>query len=145
MIEFLTKRLIAKSDMRVVDSKLVPYETDISDIDILNLLPRTGRESGFLFYDKDNKETLICHIGITLKRSRFEVTYCTIECFRKQGYMTEALSGLVEWIFKNTDVTVIWGIPNGEESQRILERCGFVFYENISDSSLKWFCISNQD
>ena len=146
MIEIRTKRLIGVSDMEVVSGKLntIKQIERNNVINLTNLKSTTGKESGFLFYDKEDTSVLICHIGITWVRGKFEVSYGTEEQFRHLGYMQEALSQLVSWIFSNTTENEIWGLPNGSESEHILKTCGFSYYgavENIA--SMKWYRIEN--
>jgi len=142
MICFQTERLIAKTGMIVVDGRLVEKESGI--IDICNLKVITGLDSGFIFYDKVDENIKICHIGITWKRGRFEVSYGTEKAFEGRGFMKEALSHLVDWIFANTKEPEIWGLPNGTVSEYILSSNGFTYYGPLeNDPSMKWYKISN--
>ena len=127
MITFNTKRLICRSDLVLVDQCLT-QQINTVEIDVMNITPCTGREHAFCFYDKQNSDVLICHIAITDKRGRFEVSYGTEESFRGNGYMTEALESLCKWLFINTDRDSIWALPNGQykkESISVLKKCGF--------------------
>lgn len=127
MITFDTKRLTGLSDLVLVDQCL-GQQVNTVGIDLINLKPSTGREHAFCFYDKQNSNVLICHIAITDKRGRFEVSYGTEEPFRGNGYMTEALTCLCQWLYDNTDRVAIWALPNGphkEESISVLQKCGF--------------------
>lgn len=142
MICLETKRMIAKSEMNVQNGNLTEKRSSNNAKDILNLSPTTGLESTFVFFDKNDNDSKICHIGITHKRGRFEVSYGTEEQFRRQGYMKEALACLVDWIFTNTDEPEIWGLPNGEESEHILKICHFTYYGLYEkSSSMKWYRI----
>ena len=144
MIYFETERLIAKSEMTVVDGKLLERMSEPTVIDILNIKKTTGLESGFMFYDKADENVVVCHIGIIWQRGRFEVSYGTEKAFEGRGYMKEALSHLVNWIFDNTKEPEIWGLPNGFVSEHILSANGFTYYgalENIP--SMKWYRILN--
>ena len=140
MICFETDRLICKSDLCLENGKLVEAEKD-NTIDILNINPTTGEEGGFVFYYKELSAVLVCHVGITFVRRRFEVTYgVDNESFRNQGYMTEALKLLCEWLFDNTDQDVIWALPNGEckeASIRVLEKCDFKTADTVN--GLVWY------
>ena len=144
MISFETERLIAKSEMIIVDGMLIEEETEPVIIYILNLKKRTGLESGFKFFDKADETVEICHIGITWQRNRFEVSYGTEKTFEGQGFMKEALSHLVNWIFINTKEPEIWGLPNGIISEHILSSNGFTYYGALeNNSSMKWYRILN--
>lgn len=143
MYRIETKRLVGLSDMTVENGCIAIQTQSYDAIDILELKPSTGRESGFLFYEKNNMNVLVCHIGITWKRGRIEVSYGTESDFRKQGYMQEALRGLLNWIIEETNEDKIWAIPNGEESKHILEKCGFVFFGKVeTDLMRNWFLFS---
>lgn len=144
MIRFQTERLIAKSEMIVADGRLVEKETEPAVIDIFNLKKRTGLESGFKFYDKADETVEICHIGIIWQRNRFEVSYGTEKTFEGQGFMKEALSHLVNWIFANTKEPEIWGLPNGIVSEHILSSNGFTYYGPLENNpAMKWYRILN--
>ena len=144
MIRFQTERLIAKSEMIVADDRLVEKEAEPTVIDIFNLRKRTGLESGFKFYDKADETVEVCHIGITWQRNRFEVSYGTEKAFEGQGFMKEALSHLVGWIFSNTKEPEIWGLPNGIVSEHILSSNGFTYYGALeNNSSMKWYRVLN--
>lgn len=146
MICFQTERLIAKSEMRIVEGRLLKKESEPVTIDIFNLKKTTGLESGFKFYDKEDENVEICHIGITWQRERFEVSYGTEPQFEGRGFMKEALSYLVSWIFANTEEPVIWGLPNGTVSEHILSINGFTYYGPLeSNPSMKWYRLLNVD
>lgn len=139
MLEIKTKRLVGVSDMKIVDRKLQPTKSESDDIDIFNLQPSSGKESSFIFYDINNVDTLICHIGITWQRNRFEVSYGTEEAYQEKGFLQEALSGFLKWIISNTDEKEIWGLPNGPESEHILVKCGFKYYNQYENGDMKWY------
>jgi RimJ/RimL family protein N-acetyltransferase len=140
MIYFETERLICKSDLCLENGKLVEDKKD-NTIDILSIKPTTGKEGGFVFYHKKLSTVLICHVGITYARGRFEVTYgVDNELFRNQGYMTEALMALCKWLFNNTEQEKIWALPNGEyreASIRVLEKCTFTTSYTVN--GLIWY------
>ncbi len=143
MICFETERMIVKSDMVVQDGTLKEKESQNSPMDILRIIPTTGLESAFVFYDKADGCTKICHIGITHQRERFEVSYGTEPSFRRHGYMKEALASLVDWIFANTNEPAIFGLPNGPESEHILQKSGFNCVGLYEDNpSMKWYRIA---
>ncbi len=143
MYEIETERLIGLSDLAIENGLLTCQPQTDNVINLLELKPSTGRESAFLFYEKKKKKALVCHIGITWKRGRTEVSYGTENDFRRLGYMQEALIGLLNWIIDNTEEDKIWGLPNGAESQHILEKCGFVYYgKDEAAPTRDWFLFS---
>lgn len=143
MLCFNTERMIAKTEMSIVDGKLMGSCVQLGSLDLLNLRPCTGLETSFKFFRKVDEDTEICHICITHKRNRFEVSYGTQEEFRGQGYMKEALAYLIEWIFDNTNEEEIWGLPNGPDSEHILVASGFDYYGPVENApSMKWYRIA---
>jgi RimJ/RimL family protein N-acetyltransferase len=142
MIKIETDRMLGLSDMSISEGKLVGApKREI--IDLLTIPVTTGREDAFRFYLKDQPDVEVCHIGFTPARDRFEISYGTELEFRKKGYMTEALQALTEWIFVNTAEGEIWGLPNGQQSQRILERCGYSYCKE--DTSYDWYVKRRSD
>ena len=144
MYSLETERLIGFSDIRVLDGKILPTPlTEEYEVDIFNDACTSIPDNSFKFYDKLERDKLICHIGIIFYRGRLELTYGTELAYRGSGYMQEALEGLIEWITNNTEEKQIWGIPNGENaqiSQYILEKNGFVYYGPVENaSSCSWF------
>lgn len=144
MIEFSTERLVAKTDMEVVDSKLITRILPCSDIDLLSLKRATGRETGFVFYDKSNEDIEICHISIVSKRGRFELSFGTIEEYRKMGYMSEALENTIIWIFKHTTEEFIWAIPGNSISEKILKKYGFEISAEEQENDFRWFMLTRE-
>ena len=140
MYKIETKRLIGFTDLIITDGFLRCSTKPTEINNILEIRPTSGRESSFLFYDKNSQETLICHIGITWQRGRTEISYGTVDRYRGNGLMQEALKGFLAWVVENTLESQIWGLPNGEESQHILEKCGFCFYGKVEEHpSCSWF------
>ena len=140
MIEYTTNRLKASTEMEVIDGHLMPPTTSKGNsIDILNLHLTSGRETGFKYVLKTTDEE-VCHIGITKKRGKFEISYGTVEAFRRRGYMCEALSSFLDWLKEKTDEKEVWGLPNGPESEHILKKCGFDYYGLVDESKdSKWY------
>lgn len=105
---FKTKRLLVKFKPCIQDGKF-NFENSYSNkkIDILNLQPSDPEHMTFQFYSKEDN-TNICHIALTNKRGKLEVSYGTEPFFRNKGYMTEALAFAVKWIFENTTEDSIW-------------------------------------
>lgn len=136
-----TSRLLCKTEM-IIDNgfPVAPKETNISEISILDLKPKTGMEYGFMFFDKESEEN-VCQIHFENKRRDYEVSYGTNEKYRGNGYMKEALMFFVKWIFENTTVEKMCAlINNNPTSQHILESCGFVL--EYHDEHGDWFSIS---
>lgn len=139
MLVIKTERLVGVSNMEIQGGKLVSIKREVNEINIFDLKPISGKESAFIFYDIHNTDIEICHIGITWKRNRFEVSYGTNEVYRRKGFLQEALSAFIEWVVSNTDEKEIWGLPNGPESEHILMKCGFIYYDVVENSNSKWY------
>ena len=134
-----TDRLIGYSDMIVTDGFIQKPSVIDNCINILSIQKTTGREAGFMFYDKNNQDTLICHVAITWQRNRTEVSYGTESLFRNKGYMQEALNAFLEWFSNNTKEIKIWALPNGDESKHILEKCGFKYFGTVEGTKSSWY------
>ena len=135
-----TSWMLGYSDMTVENGLLKGAPRPEGSLVILSLKPSRGRESAFVFYDKNKPDTMICHIGITWKRGRTEVHYGTKSPYRQKGFMQEALVAFLKWFTTNTTEKVIWGLPNGDESKHILVKCGFVYYSKVEEhDSCSWY------
>ena len=138
-IEIVTERLIGYSEMKIENGKLREKQAE-QTINIINVKPVSGRESGFIFYLAEKPNSKVCHIGITHKRDRFEVSYGTEEMYRNNRFMQEALEGLLQWLKENTSELEVWGLPNGNISEHILEKAGFHFEGFVENSqNSKWY------
>lgn len=139
MYSIQTDRLVGYSDMIVTDGLIQKPTNDDNCINILSIKRSTGREVGFMFYDRNNQDTKICHVAITWQRNRTEVSYGTESLFRNKGYMQEALKAFLEWVSNSTKENNIWALPNGEESKHILEKCGFKYFGTVEGTKSSWY------
>ncbi|MFR3971785.1 MAG: GNAT family N-acetyltransferase [Subdoligranulum sp.] len=57
-----------------------------------------------------------------------EIGYGILPSYEGNGYMTEAVQGMIRWAFAQQDVDFVEAEadPDNRASQRILEKCGFV-------------------
>ena len=146
MHKIITERLIGISDLSIDNGLLKAAYPESYEPDIFSEtsgFPELADK--FKFFTKDNLTDEICHILVLWKREKKpEVSYGTNDPYRGNGYMQEALNGFLQWVRENTDEKEIWGLPNGdhkEESQYILEKCGFKPSCKHS-SDLYWFVFS---
>ena len=140
MFTIETSQMVGRSDMIVEDGLLKGAQQPDGILDIFSLKPSTGRESAFWFYDKENPDAKICHVGITWQRGRTEVSYGTETPYRRKGFMQEALVAFLEWFSTNTSENILWGLPSSDESTHILEKCGFKYYGPFEeDHSCSWY------
>ncbi len=122
-------------DLGLAPSKaLVDAETQEA---ILNdLLPNLeDKNKDPLFYtmwiviEKSNKAIIggICFHGEPDENGQVEIGYGTDEEFRNKGYMTETISGLIEWTRENKNIKAIKAETKSTNisSIRVLERNNF--------------------
>lgn len=67
--------------------------------------------------------------GMPDEQGTVEVGYSIIEQFQRQGYATEAVNALLKWAFSHQEVrrVIAHTLPDLTPSQKVLEKCGFVF------------------
>jgi ribosomal-protein-alanine N-acetyltransferase len=84
-----------------------------------------GRAFNWLIFQRDSRQLIG---AISARREQgIAVGYCLARPFWGQGYMSEALAGVVEWAFTDPAVFRIWAVCDleNENSARLLERNGF--------------------
>lgn len=72
------------------------------------------------------------------------VGYAMQDGYRCNGYMTEALNSLIQWISKNDDVKFIVAdtVKTNIASQRVLKKVGMNFYKE--DNECFWWRLKNK-
>ncbi|MCR8641306.1 GNAT family N-acetyltransferase [Paenibacillus sp. N1-5-1-14] len=62
-----------------------------------------------------------------------EIMYAISKDHRGRGYTTQAVQGIVHYLFENTTVEVLCAIAldNNAPSNRVLQKCGFEFQDTI--------------
>ena len=142
---YKTERLLVGFKPCLRDGKF-DFDNCCSDkkVDLLNLQPSDDCENMVfqLYLKEDNMN--IGHISLYNKYGKLEVAYETNALFRGKGYMTEALTFAVKWIFDNTTEDSIWALIEDDNmnSISVAKRCGFTereIYEHISN--WHWFKI----
>lgn len=60
--------------------------------------------------------------------------------FRNRGYTTKAVKGLLHFLFEQTNIEQLNAIvqPRNVSSLKVIEKCGFVFKENIEIDALMY-------
>lgn len=73
------------------------------------------------------------------------VGYALEERDRHKGYMTEALKGIIQWIFLNPEAKYVVAdtLKNNAPSHRVLERAGMKVYKE--DDECFWWRVSRED
>lgn len=107
MLEIVTKRLVIKSDASVLEGEIVFPPTP--PLDILNIDIRNER-NGFAIYLKENPSIQVGQFGFRNDRYPYELAYETIEEYRRNHYMQEAMEAFIDWFFKNVKVDCLYGI-----------------------------------
>jgi ribosomal-protein-alanine N-acetyltransferase len=70
----------------------------------------------------------ICFVGLPDENGEIEIGYGTYEDFRGQGYMTEAVACLLDWIKIHQHIKVVFAQTSKDNpaSFKVLEKNGFV-------------------
>lgn len=126
MIELETKRLIIKSDAYIAEGEL-KFQEKPHVVDLLDIKPSRVEECGFALYLKQEMDQ-VGHVTVIHHRRPYELTVGMDESYRQNGYMTEGLKQIIDWLFKNCTLdklTAIRGNIIPEASRRLLLRCGF--------------------
>ncbi|MFK4289605.1 GNAT family N-acetyltransferase [Bacillus sp. RC250] len=81
---------------------------------------------------KDTNEFIgWCCTGIKeeLPSPNREIMYAISSEYQNNGYATKATKGLIDYLFKNTNVNVLNAIAliNNAPSNRVIEKCGFTY------------------
>ncbi len=81
----------------------------------------------------------LCFIGEPNEAGEVEIGYGTYEEFQGRGYMTEMVSGMIEWVKAQAGVKAIIASTDASNvaSYRILEKNNFVKAAE-SDGMIKW-------
>lgn len=138
IMELKTERLIMRTNIQFDRGHLV-LPSKKSGIDLQNLQRNIAEDGGFIFYD--DKNNLVCHIGIRTDRKPCEITYGTQVQFRRNGYMQEALSFLLRLFFENGLAENVYAlICNNPVSEHILTKNGFIKEHRHEDGG-DWFIL----
>ncbi|WP_400246579.1 GNAT family N-acetyltransferase [Niallia sp. JL1B1071] len=76
-----------------------------------------------------------CNTGIKdeLSEPNREIAYAISKHYRNKGYTTQAVKGLVKYLFENTDVEQLNAVvlPRNIASNKVIERCGFQLSRDV--------------
>ena len=132
------------NDLGLIPSQiLIDKETQEAILnDLLPNIEDSNKDS--LFYtmwiviEKSKKAIVggICFHGEPNENGEVEIGYGTDDGYRNQGYMTETIAGMVQWIRCNKDVKIIKAETDNENisSVRVLEKNGFKIYQRNDNS-----------
>ena len=83
-----------------------------------------------------------CNTGIKeeLKGPNREVAYAISKHYRNRGYTTQAVNGLVNYLFENTDVEQLNAVvlPRNVASSKVIAKCGFQFKGDVTIESQRY-------
>lgn len=70
-----------------------------------------------------------CNTGIKeeLSEPNREISYAISKHYRNRGYTTNAVKGLIKYLFENTDEAQLNAVvlPHNESSNKVIQKCGF--------------------
>jgi [ribosomal protein S5]-alanine N-acetyltransferase len=123
----------------------VLMDNETKEAILMDLLPNiTNSDKDPLFYTlwiiiEKNKKAIIggiCFHGEPNANGEVEIGYGTDAEYRNQGFMTETIAELVQWIKRNKNVTLITAETDKENSSsvRVLEKNGFKVSERRENS-----------
>ena len=69
-----------------------------------------------------------------------DIGYAISKYYRNKGYVTQAVKGLIKYLFDNTDAQYVDAIAliNNGPSNRVIEKCGFKCIEDINIGDKKF-------
>ncbi len=85
---------------------------------------------------KENGDLIgFCNTGIKeeLCEPNREIAYAISKHYRNHGYTTKAVKGLINYLFKNTDIEYLNAVvlPCNVSSNKVVQKCGFRLIGNI--------------
>jgi len=130
-----SKTLIDKETKEAILNDLLPNIVDSNKDPIFYTM--------WILIEKNIKTIIggICFHGEPNETGEVEIGFGTDNEFRNKGYMTETISGLVQWIKNNKKVKIIKAETNIENisSVRVLEKNDFKIYLRKDNSVILRF------
>jgi [ribosomal protein S5]-alanine N-acetyltransferase len=86
----------------------------------------------------------LCFVGEPNEAGEVEIGYGTYEEFRKRGFMTEAVAGMITWVKSQPNVKSIFAATekNNNASLSVLEKNNFIKFGE-TETMFKWRLILN--
>lgn len=137
-----SKNMIMKTNLSVVNGKIVcPSMKRV--ISLLDIKPNNAEDGGFVFYDSQDSNKLICRIAYTEKRGKNELFYETEAEYKNQGYMTVAMAHVLKWMRQYSVSGSLWLLihKDNRPSQKIAQRYGFVSQGDF-EGKMEWHCLN---
>lgn len=68
-----------------------------------------------------------------LPKPNREIGYAISKYHRNKGYMTQAVQGLIRYLFENTNVAALNAIALADNapSNKVIQKCGFKYIDNV--------------
>jgi [ribosomal protein S5]-alanine N-acetyltransferase len=78
--------------------------------------------------------------GLPNEKGEVQIGYFIDKRYENRGFATEATQGLMQWIFQNPGAQAVIAdtLKDGFASQRVLQKCGFVFQNETEEGNLRW-------
>ena len=136
-----TKDMMMKTNLLAINGEIT-YPFRKPTISLLDIKPNNAEDGGFVFYDGRDSNKLICRIAYTEKRGKRELFYETESEYKNQGYMTEAMAYVLEWMRQSSVSGSLWLLiqKGNVPSLKIAKRYGFVCQEEY-DGEMEWYCL----
>ena len=79
--------------------------------------------------EKDNPFGSISVVNTDENTLTFEIGYCIGKKYWNQGFTSEALAAVIDFLFRNTDVNRIEAVHdiNNPNSGKVMQKCGMIF------------------
>lgn len=109
-----TFRTISKELKEALDETILPNVADVNKNYLFSTL--------WSIIDKKENKMVgdICFVGEPNENGEIEIGYGTYEEFRKKGYMTEAVGGMIEWSKKVPNISFITASTEKENAASFL-------------------------
>lgn len=146
MIDKKTRRLVMKSNIQFMNGKLTFPKTNGIHKGISSIRPTVAEDGGFVFYLQGSDDIKVCHIGIRTHRKPLELSFGVEEAYRKSGYMQEALTFVISWIFEKSDIETLWAlVADNPISEHILIKAGFEKAGSYGCNGGIWFSLHKNE
>ena len=138
----LSNRVVMKTNLLVVNGRIT-FPVKESAYKLLDIKPNNAEDGGFIFYDRQHTDQIICKIAYTEKRGKSELFYETDAAYRNQGYMTVAMECVLEWMRQHSVSGCLWLLirENNEASRKIAQRYKFI-PQGVFEDDLEWYCLN---
>jgi len=124
-----SKRVISPDLMEALERSILPRVADTSKNYLFSTLwTLISKEENTMVGD-------LCFMGEPNPDGEIEIGYGTYEQFRKRGFMTEAVGGMINWAKEQPNVKSIIAssLKNNTDSSSILKKNNFTIVEKTNE------------